>query len=261
MAYSIERSTLERVLKRDRAVTLVGLLVALLLAWTYVIVSDIRMDMDAMAMPEMRMSAHWTPAYFGLMFAMWAIMMVAMMLPSATPMVLLFATEERRRNGASPLRTTTLFASAYLLIWTGFSLVATVLQWQLDRFAQLTPMLAVANVVFAAIVLIAAGIYQFTPMKQACLRGCRSPIEFISRYWSRGPFGIGILHGLYCLGCCWMLMLLLFAGGVMNLLWVALIAAFVLLEKIVPYGKRVSYFAGMVLIAAGLWILYARTAV
>jgi predicted metal-binding membrane protein len=167
-------------------------------------------------------------------------MMVAMMLPSAAPMVLLFATIERRRHGVSPFHATALFITAYLIVWSAFSLAATLLQWRLDSLAQLTPMLATTNAVIAGVVLIAAGAYQFTPVKQACLRGCRSPIEFISRYWSRGPFGIGLLHGLYCLGCCWMLLLLLFVGGAMNLICVALITAFILAEKIVPHGKWVS---------------------
>jgi predicted metal-binding membrane protein len=255
----IQTTALERVLKRDRTVTLVALLAVSLLAWAY-IASGIGMDMDAMAMPEMAMPADWTPSYFALMLAMWVMMMVAMMLPSAAPMVLLFATVERRRHGVTPFRATALFASAYLIVWAVFSLVSTVFQWQLDRFAQLTPMLATANALVAAIVLITAGVYQFTPLKQACLRGCRSPIEFVSRYWNRGPFGIGLVHGLYCLGCCWMLMLLLFVGGAMNLLWVALIAAFIFAEKIAPHGKWVSYIAGMALITGAAWVLYASTA-
>src|SRR5919106_531964 len=172
MAQSIQTSRLERLLKRDRAVIVAALLAASLLAWSY-IAAGIGMDMDAMAMPDMAMPADWTPAYFALMLAMWAVMMVAMMLPSAAPMVLLFATLERRRHAASPFWATTLFASAYLVVWSGFSLAATVFQWQLDRLAQLTPMLATTNAVLAAIVLIAAGAYQFTPLKQACLRGCR----------------------------------------------------------------------------------------
>lgn len=248
---------LERVLTRDRVTVLVALLGASLLAWGYII-AGIGMDMEAMSMPDMVMPADWTPSYFALMSAMWAMMMVAMMLPSAAPMVLLFATIERRRRAASPFPATASFAAAYLVVWTGFSLIATLLQWQLDRLAQLTPMLATVNIVLAAAVLVAAGVYQFTPLKQACLRGCRSPIEFISAHWSRGPFGMGLLHGLYCLGCCWMLMLLLFVGGVMNLLWVAAIAAFVLVEKIIPQGKWVSYAAGLIMIGTGAWLLHTH---
>jgi len=193
------------------------------------------------------------------MLIMWVIMMVGMMMPSAAPMVLLFATLERRRHGVSPFRATALFAVSYLVVWSGFSLAATVFQWQLDKLAQLTPMLASRNAVLAAVVLILAGVYQFTPLKQACLRRCRSPIEFIGHYWSRGPFGIGLFHGLYCLGCCWMLMVLLFVGGAMNLIWVALITAFILAEKIGPHGKWIGYMAGVAMIVVGSWMLYAST--
>jgi predicted metal-binding membrane protein len=249
-----QSSALERVLRRDRATTLVALLAASLIAWAY-IAAGIGMDMEAMSMPDMVMPADWTPARFGLMFAMWAIMMVAMMLPSAAPMVLLFATIERRRRAVSPFPATALFAAAYVSVWAGFSLAATALQWQLDRLALLTPMIATANLTIAGVVLIAAGIYQFTPLKQACLRHCRSPLEFISRHWKRGPFGIGLLHGLYCVGCCWMLMLVLFVGGVMNLACVALIAGVVLVEKLAPQGRWVGYAAGLVLAGGGVWLL------
>ncbi|HEU5017886.1 MAG TPA: DUF2182 domain-containing protein [Pseudolabrys sp.] len=258
MGQPTQTSALERVLRRDRAVALAALLGVSLLAWTY-LAAGIGMDMKSMSMPDMAMPLDWTPARFGLMFVMWAIMMVAMMLPSAAPMVLLFATIERRRRAASPFRATASFASAYVAVWMSFSVAATVLQWQLDRLALLTPMIATANSVIASIALIAAGGYQFTPLKQACLRGCRSPIEFVCRYWNRGPFGIGLLHGLYCLGCCWMLMLVLFVGGVANLVCVALIASVVLVEKAVPQGKRVSYAVGLVLIGGGAWLLLDRS--
>jgi predicted metal-binding membrane protein len=255
MGQPTQTSALERVLRRDRAATLVALLAASLIAWAY-IAAGIGMDREAMSMPDMPMPADWTPARFGLMFAMWAIMMVAMMLPSAAPMVLLFAVIERRRRAVPPFPATALFAGAYVLVWAAFSLAATALQWQLDRLALLTPMIATVNATVAATTLIAAGIYQFTPLKQACLRGCRSPLEFISRYWHRGPFGIGLLHGLYCLGCCWMLMLVLFVGGVMNLVCVALIAGVVLIEKLTPQGKWVGYPVGLVLVGGGVWLLF-----
>jgi predicted metal-binding membrane protein len=257
MEPAIETSALERVLRRDRTLTLFALLAAALLAWAFV-VSGIGTDVDSMAMPDMVMPAVWTASYLTVMLAMWGMMMVAMMLPGAVPMVLLFATIERRRCAASPFPATAIFAAAYLLVWLGFSVAATLLQWQLDSLAQLSPALASTNTVFAAIVLIAAGIYQFTPLKRACLRGCRSPLEFISRYWGRGPFGIGLRHGLFCVGCCWMLMLVLFAVGTMNLLWVALIATFVLFEKVLPRGERLSYGAGVVLVGWGSWALYAH---
>jgi predicted metal-binding membrane protein len=118
--------------------------------------------------------------------------------------------------------------------------------------------MATTSALLSAVALIATGAYQFTPWKQACLRNCRSPLEFITGYWDRGPFGIGLRHGIYCVGCCWMLMLLLFVGGVMNLLWVALIAAFILAEKTVPRGAWLSYSAGIALISWGGWTVYAQ---
>jgi predicted metal-binding membrane protein len=259
MEQTIDTSVLERVLRRDRTVTLVALLAASLLAWAYIL-AGAGMDMHSMSMPNMAMpmASVWTPAYFALMLVMWCIMMMAMMLPSAAPMILLFATIERRRNGGSPFLTTTIFAAAYVIVWAGFSIIATLLQWQLDRLALLSPEMATTSALLAAIVLIVVGLYQFTPLKQACLRGCRSPLEFITRYWNRGPFGIGLRHGIYCVGCCWMAMLLLFVGGVMNLLWVALIAAFILVEKISPRGEWLSYGAGAALICWGGWMLYTH---
>jgi predicted metal-binding membrane protein len=254
-----DRSVLEQLLRRDRAVTLIALLTASLLAWAYLLFGA-GMDMQSMSMPDtaMPMASAWSAPYFVLMLAMWSIMMAAMMLPGAAPMILLFATIERRRRGASPFPAATIFAAAYVVVWAGFSVIAVLLQWQLDRLAMLSPATAATSVVLSALVFIAIGAYQFTPWKQACLRHCRSPLEFISRYWSRGPFGIGLRHGIYCVGCCWMLMLLLFVGGVMNLLWVALIAAFVLAEKTVPRGEWLSYGAGAALIGWGGWTAYAH---
>jgi predicted metal-binding membrane protein len=256
---AIKTSALEQVLRRDRTVTLIALLAASVLAWAYIL-SGAGMEMGSMSIPGMTMPMmpNWTGSYFALMVAMWGMMMVAMMLPSAAPMILLFAAIERRRRDRSPLPATILFSAAYMVVWIGFSIAATLLQWQLEVAALLSPAMASANALFAAVVLIAAGIYQFTPLKQACLRGCRSPLEFISRFWSSGAFLMGLRHGLYCVGCCWMLMLLLFVGGVMNLLWVALLAAFVLAEKIAPRAQWLSYGAGAALVFGGAWILYVN---
>jgi predicted metal-binding membrane protein len=256
---TVKPSALEQVLRRDRTITLIALLAVSLLAWAYIL-SGAGMDMRSMSMPGMAMpmTPDWTGSYFALMLAMWSVMMVAMMLPSAAPMILLFATIERRRRNQSPLAATTLFAAAYVAVWLGFSLVATLLQWRLELAALLSPAIASASALFAAVVLIAAGMYQFTPLKQACLRGCRSPLEFISRFWSSGAFLMGLRHGLYCVGCCWMLMLLLFVGGVMNLLWVGLIAAFIVVEKITPPGKWLGYGAGAGLVGVGAWMLYVN---
>jgi predicted metal-binding membrane protein len=258
---AIDASVIERLLRRDRAVTLLALLAVSLLAWSYLLFGmDMEMPSMSMSMPGMAMSMSpaWTPSYFVLMLTMWGIMMVAMMLPSAAPMILLFATIERRRGAGSPLAATAAFAASYVVVWIGFSVAATALQWQLDRLALLSPEMASSNTLITASILIGVGLYQFTPWKHACLRGCRSPLEFISRYWGSGPFGIGLRHGLYCVGCCFMLMLLLFVAGIMNLLWVAVIAAFVLAEKIAPRGAWLSYGAGAALVGLGVWALFAH---
>jgi len=264
MDQASQLTAFERVLRRDRLITFVALFGATLLAWIYIAtigtssVSTSDMAMPGMSMSDMAMPARWTWSYFAVMAAMWVIMMIAMMLPSAAAMILLFAAIERKQRAASPFVATAKFAFAYLLLWAAIGLAAATLQWQLDRLALLTPAMTMASATFAAITLIAAGLYQFTPLKRACLRGCRSPLEFISQYWGRGPFGLGLTHGLYCIGCCWMLMVLLFVVGVMNLRWVAIIAAFVLVEKIAPRGNVVGYFAGAALIVAGLWQLGTR---
>ena len=238
-------------LKRDRIIVLGALVVALGLAWAYLL-SGAGMGNGGMAMIT---PAVWDFGYAVLMFFMWWVMMTAMMLPSATPMVLLFETINRKQKDASnPLVPTSLFALAYLIAWAGFSLAAAALQWSLESVALLSPMLASANVVFGGLLLLAAGVYQLTPLKRACLRHCRSPIQFILTRWrggASGSFWMGLEHGAYCVGCCWFLMGLLFFGGVMNLYWITGIAVFVLLEKSVPTGHWLSYVTGTALIAGG----------
>ncbi len=254
-------------LKRDRIIVLCALVVVLGLAWAYLL-SGAGMGMSAFEMTRttvdkgamaMMTPAVWDFGYAVLMLFMWWVMMIAMMLPSATPMVLLFATINRKQKDAgNPFVPTSLFASAYLIAWAGFSLAAVALQWSLESLALLSPMLASANVVFGGVVLLAAGIYQLTPLKQACLRHCRSPIQFILTRWRSGPSGalrMGIEHGAYCVGCCWFLMGLLFFGGVMNLYWIAGIAVFVLLEKCIPIGRWVGYVVGIALIVWGIVVL------
>ncbi|MBI3436707.1 MAG: DUF2182 domain-containing protein, partial [Proteobacteria bacterium] len=209
------------------------------------------------AMPA---AASWTAAHGALMLAMWAVMMLAMMLPSAAPMILLYANIERRRRDAAPFPATAVFAAGYVVVWLAVALAATALQWWLDRSALYWPAMAGAGVPVAAVTLTAVGIYQFTPWKHACLRNCRAPLEFISRYWGQGALAIGVRHGLFCLGCCGMLMLLLFVGGVMNMVWVALIAGYVLAEKTVPGGQWLSFGAGGALILWGGRMLYAGAA-
>jgi predicted metal-binding membrane protein len=197
----------------------------------------------------------WSSADAWLTFLMWAVMMVGMMVPSAAPMSLLFASVARRaaKQGAA-VAPTFVFVSGYVTAWTLFSVGATAAQWALERTALLTPMLASASPLFGAALLVAAGLYQWSPAKDVCLDHCRAPAMFFAAHWRPGTWGafrMGLSHGAFCLGCCWMLMGLLFFGGVMNLLWVAGITLFVLLEKLVPRGDRVARAAGAVLIAAG----------
>jgi predicted metal-binding membrane protein len=186
-----------------------------------------------------------------------------MMTPSAAPMILIYARVGRQAAVQGKLLAATgWFAGGYLLAWAGFSLFATVGQWGLQRTALLTPAMASASSVFGGLVLIAAGLYQWTPLKDACLSRCRAPLLFIQQHGgfrrdAPGSFGLGVRHGLYCIGCCWALMALLFVGGVMNVLWIAAIAVFVLAEKVVPGGRVLTRLAGAGFVAAGVWLLVA----
>jgi predicted metal-binding membrane protein len=245
---------LTAVLQRDRVVVLGALVTVVALAWAYLLlgagIEMEMMDMDGGQM--MAMPPEWSLGYAAIVFVMWAVMMVAMMLPSAAPVVLLAAALDRSR-GAGVGRST-LFASGYLIVWFSFSLAATALQWGLDTVGLLSESMSIANRILAAAVLLAAGIYQWTPLKQACLTRCRSPIELLVRYWGKGQLGAilaGMRHGVFCLGCCWMLMALLFVGGLMNLAWVAALALLVLVEKTLPWGGRMSRIAGIALVAWG----------
>src|SRR5688572_5371628 len=189
-----------------------------------------------------------------LLFAMWAIMMVAMMTPSVAPTVLLFTSAIKRQDRSSTRAF--LFLAGYLLAWTVFSVVAAAGQWGLHTAALLAPSMSFTSPWLSAAVLAAAGIFQWTPWKRACLAHCQSPLQFIMTSWQEGRAGalmMGLRHGTYCLGCCWLLMLVLFAVGVMNLWWVALLSAMVLVEKLVPH-RSVSYAAGLGLILMAGWV-------
>lgn len=246
--------TLERLLRRDRAIVAAALAGVVLISWAYLLLGA-GMDMEAMDAMLMPVVASWSPSYFGVMLVMWAVMMAAMMLPSAAPMILLHATISRRRSAqGGSVVAPAFFTLGYVAIWTVFSLAATLLQWVLGGAALLSPMMATTSEWLAAALLVAAGIYQWTPLKQACLRHCRSPLDFVLSYWregASGAFRMGVRHALSCLGCCWALMLLLFVGGVMNLAWIAGLAVFVLIEKTVPGGHWISRAAGVALVAWG----------
>jgi predicted metal-binding membrane protein len=246
---------IEGALRRDRVVVVFGLIAVVILAWSYLLGGA---GMSMHEMTGMRMASQrpmWTPGYVAVVLVMWAVMMASMMLPSAAPMILLFGTIARRREAAGNTAVGAgVFGLGYILVWAAFSLVAVGLQFGLDQAALLSPMMNTTSALLAALVLMAAGLYQWTPLKQACLRRCRSPLEFLMTEWREGAQGalvMGLRHGAFCLGCCWMLMLLLFVGGIMNIAWVAGIALFVLVEKVAPAGHWIGRAAGAALVVWG----------
>ncbi|MGH7068289.1 MAG: DUF2182 domain-containing protein [Acetobacteraceae bacterium] len=251
---------LAALLRHDRVVLISGLAVATIIAWSYLLLGGIQMAAmapDGIGMAMGMALSRWTIGHAAIVFVMWAVMMVAMMLPSAAPSILLIAALARQRAGGGGVaaRTAGPFAAGYLLVWVAFSVVATALQWALSEAGMLSPVMATTNQIVAAGVLIAAGVWQWTPLKQACLHNCRSPLGILLTHWQRGPLGpvrSGAVNGLYCLGCCWLLMALLFVGGVMNILWIAGLALLVLIEKTTPWGERAAKVAGAVLAAWGL---------
>jgi predicted metal-binding membrane protein len=265
-------SILERAIRRDRVVVAVALAALTALAWSYILWLAAATDPGAMVNSDMRMipslarsmvpaRAPWSLVEAGYVFAMWAVMMVGMMTPSAAPMI--FTHEQVGKQAADQGKlflATGWFVAGYLLVWFGFALAATAAQWGLDRAALLNPKMASANRVFGGAVLIVAGLYQWTPLKNVCLAQCQSPMVFIQRHggFRRDPAGavrLGLRYGAYCVGCCWALMALLFVGGVMNVLWIAAISAFVLIEKVLPAGRLVSRAAGLGFLVAGGWLI------
>ena len=237
---------LERALRRDRVLVAAGLVAVVAAAWGYTLAgAGMAMDVPSAA----------NAATLSLTFAMWWVMMAAMMLPAAAPTILLFAAVNRKSGERGhPVVPTGMFAAGYILAWGGFSAAATVAQAGLEQSGLLTPMLSSAGAYLGAALLIGAGVYQLTPLKDACLRHCRAPHDFIARRWRRGGAGalrMGLEHGAFCLGCCWVLMGLLFYGGVMSPLWIAGLALYVLVEKLAPAGHWIGRFAGLGLIAWG----------
>jgi predicted metal-binding membrane protein len=256
------QSGLERLVRQDRGIFALGLALITLLSWVYLVQMASMMNATAvtkemhaaMGMPEM---AAWGTAELIMLFLMWTVMMIAMMLPSAAPIILLVVGTYRRRGDRSRVLTSS-FISGYLAAWTAFSAIAAITQFMLHRAALLSPSMASSSAIAGGAILLVAGAYQWLPLKYACLTHCRSPLDFLTREWREGAWGaliMGLRHGLYCVGCCWALMILLFAAGVMNLLWVAAIAAFVLVEKLAPHGARIGRVAGVLLVAWGSWIV------
>jgi predicted metal-binding membrane protein len=242
-------STLELLLRQDRRLVVGALTAVVVLAWIYML-AGAGMSMAPVV---------WTPAYALLVFLMWWIMMVAMMLPSASPVILLFATVSRKQQAsATPLAPASYFLAGYLLIWGLFSIGATAAQWGLQATGQFSMMTGSSSNLLSAGILIAAGLWQFTSLKQVCLRHCRSPLHFIThgfRPGIRGALRMGAEHGMFCFGCCWFLMGLLFYGGVMNIYWIAGLAIYVLIEKVAPAGLWIGRITGVVLLVWGGWLL------
>ena len=240
---------------RDHAAILLALIGLAAVSWLYIYLQ--MSPMDEMAMPVA--FSPWTAADFALNVAIWWVMMPGMMLPSAAPMILTFATVNRRkRTRGRPFVPTAVFTTGYLIAWGLFGIAATLADWGLEQTALMSPMTQRLTPALGAALIVVAGVYQLTPFKYVCLTHCRSPLAFVLHHWRDGQAGalrMGFDHGLYCLGCCWFLMALLFAAGTMSLLWMAAITAFVLAEKLFPAGQRIARVSGLAMIAFGLYLL------
>jgi len=250
-----EKTLLEAALRHDRAVASVLVLVTLA-CWIWIALMAYDMYGSMRGASAWMMTDDWDLAHLLLLWAMWAAMMTAMMLPTAAPLVLLYAGALRARGEHDATRRIYALASGYLVVWAAFSVGATVLQRMLASALALTPMMEPAQSILAAALLAIAGIYQLTPFKRACLRVCRSPLSYLVRHWRvglRGAMRLGVDHGIYCVGCCWALMLLLFAGGVMNLFVIVALMLWVLAEKLLPYGEQTARASGIVLLALAGW--------
>ncbi len=253
----------EALSRRGRVLVVACIALITALAWWYLVHLEhqmsIQLDHDKMmAGMGMTMDMQWTAADVFFTFAMWTVMMVAMMAPAAAPVLLLFSAAQGKRAERIATLETTMFALGYVVVWTGFSAGAAVAQWALHQTAMLSPAMAASNPYFAGLVLIAAGAFQLTPWKSTCLTQCRSPLGFLMTNWREGKVGalrMGLGHGAYCLGCCWALMGILFVVGVMNLGWVAVLSGFILLEKVGPKGAIAARIAGVGLIVAGIVVI------
>lgn len=249
---------------RDRSIISICLAIITVLSWTYLVHLSRHSSSELeyarmMAAMGMAVDQPWTAVDGLLTFAMWSVMMVGMMTGSAAPMLLFFAGSVAKRQPCGGSSRVLLFGLGYLAIWVGFSAVATLAQWALHRASLLSDTMAASKPGLAAAIVIIAGAYQLTPFKGACLSHCRSPLGFLVTHWrdgASGAFRMGASHGLFCLGCCWALMIVLFAVGVMNLAWVAALTVLVLIEKLTPAGLLLSRISGVVMIVFGafLWL-------
>lgn len=267
MTQAAREPVLDRLFLRDRLAVAASIVALALAAWAWTFYLSRHMpgaamsatDMPGMDMPGMNMAPAWGATEYLWLTGMWAVMMVAMMSPSAAPAILLFAGLSRQRQAAGGIAApTATFVAGYFTNWTLFSAAAALLQLLLHRGLMLTPTGASSSRILAGGLLIAAGLYQWSPLKTACLSRCQSPLGFFTAHWREGAggaFRMGLSHGLNCLGCCWLVMLLLFVAGVMNLLWVAVLAVVVLLERLVPWGRIPARLVGTAFAVAGVWML------
>jgi predicted metal-binding membrane protein len=252
---------LEAVLKHERRTLAVVLVGIPLICWVWVIAMARDMYGSMTGASAWMMTSRWDAGHVLLLWAMWAAMMAGMMLPTATPVVLIYAGAARTQSErSSPARRIYALAMGYVAVWALFSVSATGLQRALATLLLLNPMMEPSTPTAAAALLIIAGVYQLLPVKQACLRVCRSPLALLASRWRGGVMGafrMGAEHGIYCLGCCWALMLLLFAGGVMNLVVIAALTVWVAFEKLAPFGERSAKAGGVLLLAVAGWLLWA----
>jgi predicted metal-binding membrane protein len=246
------------VLRGERVPVVVLLVLVPVVSWTWIVIMARDMYGPMTGASAWMMTLDWDVRHLLLLWAMWAVMMTGMMLPSAAPLLLLYGAAARRSSPQTAARQTYALAAGYLAAWSTFSLGATALQRALASLLLLSPMMEAANSRVSAALLLIAGVYQWTPLKNACLHACQSPVGFLMGRWrsgGRGAFWMGLEPGSHCVGCCWALMLLLFAGGVMNVLVIVVLTAFVVLEKLVPVGRLGARISGAFLIAAGCWVL------
>ena len=261
-----QKSSIELLIQRDRLWIVLGLVTAIALAWWYLLREAAAMSAmteearrhAAMGMAGMNMRA-WDVSDWFALFVMWSVMMVGMMLPSATPVIMLVLGFYRlRRESRGPVAAVA-FIGGYLVVWTTFSAAAALGQIVLHRTAVLSADMQLHSAAVSGVLLVLAGVYEWVPFKNQCLVQCRAPLAFLSQRWRpgvSGGFSMGARHGAYCVGCCWLLMALLFVLGVMNLLWIVALAAIVLLEKLWRHGVIAGRVAGL---AAGVWGIYLLT--
>lgn len=261
----------ERLVRNDRAIVILAVIVIVVLAGIYT-VTGVGMNMSALDMTDiskpigapmqMGKAVNWTASYAALIALMWWVMMIAMMTPSAAPALLLFTALKRHGNDKqNAVYYSGLFLAGYLIIWAAFSIIATSLQWGLETLGLISgTMMTVSSRLLAGFILLCAGLYQLSELKNACLKHCRSPAYFLSennRAGALGAFTMGVHHGVYCLGCCWALMALLFVGGIMNLYWIVGLALYVLAEKMLPFGAIISRVSGVILIFTGTYVIFS----